>query len=214
MLYSQYSNLAFSRITDRPFAISGLEQRLIGAFETKGGYGVFDKFFERGLLWQRAGREFGRILNLVPKMPSWSWMAYYGGIEYIAVPFGYSEWNGDLLSPFQQNRDSMRAQWHTADVQCVAVKASARRFASESAIQHIVLDEPSRRLPLELLRCVVVGTLRQLPGNIKDQQKNYVLAIMPTTAGEGCKTYERVGAGILERRDIDFQSSLEKVFIQ
>src|SRR5215469_7798924 len=52
-LYKQYSRLQFSRDYDRPIAIAGLEQRLIRAFDTQGGYGVFERYFGRSLLWQR-----------------------------------------------------------------------------------------------------------------------------------------------------------------
>jgi hypothetical protein len=49
----QYSRLLFSRIEDRPIAIAGLEKRLIGAFGTQGGFGVFaapDGLLQRSLL--------------------------------------------------------------------------------------------------------------------------------------------------------------------
>jgi hypothetical protein len=50
-LYKQYSNLDFTKIHDRPIATAGLEQRLVSAFKTEGGYGVFNgAFFRRSLL--------------------------------------------------------------------------------------------------------------------------------------------------------------------
>lgn len=41
-LYQRYSRLHVSRDTDRPLAIAALEARLLHAFNTAGGYGVFE----------------------------------------------------------------------------------------------------------------------------------------------------------------------------
>jgi hypothetical protein len=87
-LYERYSNLALSVKTDRPIAIKGLETRLIRTFETVGGYGIFDLYLHRGLLWQRSGDTLDRITSRGERVPSWSWMAYEGGIRYMDVPLG------------------------------------------------------------------------------------------------------------------------------
>jgi hypothetical protein len=213
MLYSQYSNLAFSFRTDRPVAIRGLERRLIRAFETKGGYGVFDKYFERGLLWQRARPEFGRIPDQTPKMPSWSWMGYQGAIEYMAIPFGQVKWNDELVSPFKQIQGSRTGQCHTGDIERAVIRATARRHFVKPATNGLVFDEPSRTLTQEF-RVVVVGTLKQpLPLNLKDREKSYVLLVVPTNSRKGCETYQRIGVGTLERREIDYESPSSEVLI-
>ncbi|KAL2694701.1 hypothetical protein Neosp_001287 [[Neocosmospora] mangrovei] len=50
ILIKMYSSLKFTNPSDQSIAISGLEKRLMSAFKTRGGYGIFRAFFERSLL--------------------------------------------------------------------------------------------------------------------------------------------------------------------
>ena len=93
-LYERYSRLTLSFPSDRPIAIKGLESRLIDTFGTTGGYGVFDKYLHRCLLWQRAGKALKHIEafrggNLVR---SWSWMAYM--VLFAIPPFPLAKLRG------------------------------------------------------------------------------------------------------------------------
>ncbi|KAK0653986.1 heterokaryon incompatibility protein-domain-containing protein [Cercophora samala] len=109
-LYKTYSRLQFTRAYDRPIAIAGLEQRLVAAFETRGGYGIFDRipFFGRSLLW--TCEEPGGMQRIeFPKEglgryrvpPSWSWMAYTGAIGFMDLPFDGVHWlEDDVRSPW------------------------------------------------------------------------------------------------------------------
>ncbi|KAJ4311211.1 hypothetical protein N0V84_010573, partial [Fusarium piperis] len=47
-LYETYSRLQFTKAYDRPIAIAGLEQRLVNAFATHGGYGAFEVIGKKG----------------------------------------------------------------------------------------------------------------------------------------------------------------------
>ncbi|KAM7215588.1 Heterokaryon incompatibility protein (HET) domain containing protein [Rhypophila decipiens] len=99
-LYKTYSALQFSKAYDRSIAIAGLEQRLIRAFRTQGGYGVFDSpFFGRSLLWKRDERATPAMKPIIfPAdkkyygVPTWSWMAYEGIITFMDLPFSGVEW--------------------------------------------------------------------------------------------------------------------------
>ncbi|GAW14723.1 hypothetical protein ANO14919_041260 [Xylariales sp. No.14919] len=103
-LFQQYSSLLFTNPTDRPIAVSGIQRRLLEAFGTRGGYGVFDEdvktgqlgLLRRSLLWHRAvDREGNSRLSRIefsaaerpdsaaPVVPSWSWMAYTGEISFL-----------------------------------------------------------------------------------------------------------------------------------
>src|SRR5438477_11418672 len=83
-LYERFSNLQLSFPEDRPVAIKGLETRLIRTFGTTGGFGIFDIYLHRCLLWQRSGDTLRRIPSFRGgQVPSWSWMAYTGGIRYL-----------------------------------------------------------------------------------------------------------------------------------
>ncbi len=67
-LHERYTKLAFSRPTDRPIAILGLQERLSRVFQTQAAYGFFAAYFGRGLLWRR--REARRMTHLVsPSSP-------------------------------------------------------------------------------------------------------------------------------------------------
>ncbi|KAK3648109.1 hypothetical protein LTR56_002587 [Elasticomyces elasticus] len=83
LLYRNYSTLAFMNAIDRPIGIAGLESRLVRAFGTDGGFGIFEKYLHRGIMWQRASSEVQRISfsRAVDEVPSWSWMAYQGTID-------------------------------------------------------------------------------------------------------------------------------------
>lgn len=66
LLYKHYSILEFTRDCDRPLAIAGLEQRLMNVFATRGGYGVFQRYFERSLLWKRGSSTALKRIDFPP----------------------------------------------------------------------------------------------------------------------------------------------------
>jgi len=112
-LYKSYSRLDLTNDYDRPMAIDGLQDRLLGTLKTLGGFGVFDEgvkkkgLLRRSLLWHRAESEtktmkrikFPAARHAISIVPSWSWMAYSGAIEYITPVFGSVDWE-DLESPW------------------------------------------------------------------------------------------------------------------
>lgn len=71
-------------------AIGGLEKRLIRTFDTMGGYGVFLQYLDRSLLWRRKEQAWLTPIEYFTArtVPSWSWMANEGAIEYPRVEFG------------------------------------------------------------------------------------------------------------------------------
>jgi hypothetical protein len=96
-IFKTYTKLAFTNLTDRSVAISGLESRFARAFGTEGSYGIFQRYLHRSTLWQRSGDKMKRIKPPpdLPewKVPSWSWMAYEGEISYMDIPFEEVEWS-------------------------------------------------------------------------------------------------------------------------
>jgi len=69
--------------------VAGLEYRLATYCGTLTVYGVFAKFFHKTLLWQRGANKLQHIdfsEEPMDEPPSWSWMAYTGGIDYFPVP--------------------------------------------------------------------------------------------------------------------------------
>ena len=166
-LYKTYSRLEFSKVTDRPIAIAGLEQRLVAAFKTHGGYGVFEgDFFGRSLLWKRDSEKgmkkidfaAGQIIQSATAfknytVPTWSWMAYEGPIAFLDIPFRGVEWlykrDKGIRSPWaldttSNNSSSTSASWHTGNTdEKTNLAAWANDFSVplESAMGKIVFDD-------------------------------------------------------------------------
>ena len=189
-LYEKYSNLSLSYDKDRPVAIRGLEKRLIETLKTTGGYGVFDCYLHRFLLWQSAGDPIKRIESYgSEKVPSWSWMAYTGSIEYMSVPSGKVLWAEDIQSPFR-----IRAKGNLMGDEI------RRKQAEIVARAWRLADCPTSSLILgESMRCVVLGTEKEAVSN--RPPKHYVLVVL-AVSDEIADLYERVGVGILEEAHI------------
>lgn len=115
-LYMDYSRRKLSERHDRARAIQGLDKCLIGKFSFKGGYGVFYNgskggLLQRSLLWRR-GHDMDSLEPIdfpadkgYESVPSWSWMVYSGGIDYIKIPGGKPDWGaGEFASPWYLHR--------------------------------------------------------------------------------------------------------------
>jgi hypothetical protein len=196
-LYKRYSNLSLSFDKDRPVAIRGLEKRLIQTLKTAGGYGVFYCYLHRCLLWQNAGDPLKRIESFHDeKIPSWSWMAYTGGIEYMNVPFGEVLWTEDIQSPFRV-REEAKVMDDEIRRKPAEIVARAWRLVDCTA-EGLVLDDTSRDFEGSM-RCVVLGTEKEAVTN--RPMKHYVL-IVSAVSNEEVDLYERVGVGVLEEAQI------------
>ncbi|KAJ4328819.1 hypothetical protein N0V84_000606 [Fusarium piperis] len=209
-LFKMYSALKFTNPSDRSIAISGLEKRLMSAFKTRGGYGIFQAFFERSLLWQRP--ESGSLARITypgdRNVPSWSWMTYEGSITYVDAPFDEVDWTRDYESPFKA--DTERRYWEAngSNPTPVLKSQSARRFSSSAdpngVLERIRFDlKTSEQLQLGALRCIVIGrTKLPKPG---DATLHYVLVITAPSSRTP-QAYVRVGVGILLKSLISWDS--------
>ncbi|KAF2104858.1 HET-domain-containing protein [Rhizodiscina lignyota] len=214
-LYERYSKLALSFSADRPVAIRGLESRLSQTFRTAGGYGVFELYLHRCLLWQRTGDRVKRIGEFHGmRVPSWSWMAYDGGIRYMDVPYGGVSWREDIVSPFakakkldRSNETVMEGSEGTIGLEIEAPAYDLLEPHSEK----ILLDEPGRKLP-RFLKCVIVGEDKSPTRG--DSRVCYVLIIVFFAFVDGVEVWERVGVGALVRRHIILDGVQTKVHIQ
>ncbi|KAF4994555.1 hypothetical protein FDECE_13078 [Fusarium decemcellulare] len=213
-LYQQYSRLSFTKACDRPIAIAGLEQRLVSAFETHGGYGVFEgRFFGRSLLWKRDEAVTAEMKNIdFPKcqkylVPTWSWMAYEGAITFMDIPFSEVEWEHERIvdpgirSPWTPRTSSSSSySWHTGNsTERVDLTAHARELANlDLAEKEIIYDQGSRPPGDRDVRCVIVG--RRRAGSKEAEIVNldhYVLIVASREEYGGDGVYERVGVGSL-----------------
>ncbi|KAK3326797.1 heterokaryon incompatibility protein-domain-containing protein [Apodospora peruviana] len=197
------------RYQDLPMAIAGLENRLLSALGCRGEFGIFDDSHRKGLLrrsllWCR-GSDFDSLKPIsfqVPsdKPPSWSWMAYEGGVDYIGNggSFGSVDWE-DVESPWSGTNGGVDEVGLVADA-----KEYDLTLAAAGDKRKIVFDcgegERSGRT-----MCVVLGRqqqdLKRRRGR-RDQSglTHYVLIVRPMEGGK--ELYERVGAGYLPGRCI------------
>ncbi|KAI8680642.1 Protein kinase domain-containing protein [Fusarium sp. Ph1] len=209
-LYVRYSKLALSFAFDRPIAIRGLENRLLNTFNTTGGYGVLDRYFHRSLLWKRGGETLHRIPNTRGEpVPSWSWMAYDGAIDYVSAPGGKVSWFSNIKSPFSRTPNESS---HYED-ETLALKAPVWSVINNPPDESIFLDEPARVLT-QPMECVVLGSGSQISAG--DCQRHWVILVncISNADGSGSQVYERVGVAMLEAHHLDFQVLEREIRVQ
>ncbi|KAF2122404.1 hypothetical protein BDV96DRAFT_483175 [Lophiotrema nucula] len=208
-LYQQYSRLQFSSIEDRPVAIAGLENRLKRAFRAEDGrYGIFDDgpgggLFHRSLLWRR-GEDEETLVPIVfsadrnNNVPTWSWMAYRGGINYLDPEFETADWERNEIRPAWTSN----AGWNTIKSEQslgTALIATVRDFnvanRHKTDIVQIVYDTDRRASNGSQPQCVILAKTKK-EGQPPDKTY-FVLIVAPTHSGTayGEKVYHRVGAG-------------------
>ena len=227
-LYKLYSRLSFSRYEDRPFAIAGLEKRLRRAFDTRGGYGVFDDgnkpergLFHRSILWQ-SGEKNGLELIEFPAerniyVPTWSWMAYKGAIDYVDIPGGSADWEtNDIEEPWTrgQNRGSSSAPQDGI----IGISVVVRDY---TVIKHrkgeigLTYDLPDRTRGSDGQRAQCVVVAKSTQARKESGKRYYVLLVAPTqiTSG-GKKIYHRLGAGYLADKHVDMDAPGVKAELQ
>ncbi|KAI0432193.1 hypothetical protein F5Y09DRAFT_160880 [Xylaria sp. FL1042] len=227
-LYKQYSRLNFSRIEDRPFAIEGLENRLRTAYGTDGAYGIFDDgpgkgLFHRSLLWQRGEDEPSPGLSRIVfppgckvTVPTWSWMAYCGGIDYVDPPFDQTIWEKEDIHPPRIKSSSSANSSHTPHAR-MELQVTVRRFnvaghqeGEVKLVYDIEKGKPDGMQP----QCVVVAKSRE--GRTSQEKKYYVLLVSPSNlpVNGDDHVYERVGAGAMLGRFILFNEPSQQAKIR
>jgi hypothetical protein len=222
-LYKMYSGLAFSNPCDRPVAVDGIQNRLLRAFGTRGGFGIFDEdvksgqrgLLRRSLLWHRAPNAELTRINFSPsralEVPSWSWMAYMGEIDYLKLDFGKVEWEY-LRSPWSGGvGDSLLTTSRGGNI---ALTGEAQDITFDAAVQHtgkVYFDSPggSERSPL---KCVVMGI--EQGSQVRDSRIHYFILVGPAQSRkhDGTRVYERIGAGYLPGRCISPEGSPIKIY--
>ncbi|KAG9496374.1 hypothetical protein J7337_012962 [Fusarium musae] len=200
-LYKLYSGLALTRPSDRPWAINGLQERIISALQIQGQFGVFFEdrpggrrrgLLRRSLLWCRSETVASLDRISFPAgsgalmVPSWSWMAYSGSIDYIAAEFGGTEW------------EPLQSQWDSGDERTDSgvLVGLARDYDVEDTDSMLVFDSPLDVKKAGTL-CIVLGKQK---GDMSYFEKvHYVLLVqpMPPLSDTRRTSYERVGAGTL-----------------
>jgi hypothetical protein len=172
--------------------MSGLQDRIAGTIKCKVRYGNFQKYLHRNLLWHASDVKLKKIEYETLHVPSWSWMAYDGGIRFLdkeEIPFGRVQWITNLR--FDEDREHALI----ADVgkfQDCMMELDGNRYAvfdlskpNRGWIRYDVKDGTN----LLEEHCVVVGST-------KYSEYYYILVARPTSVdGE----YKRVGIGQVQK---------------
>ncbi|KAI0468300.1 HET-domain-containing protein [Xylaria cf. heliscus] len=230
-LFKQYSRLNFTHIEDRPFAIEGLESRLRSAYGTDGAYGIFDDglgkgLFHRSLLWQRGEDNprlwFSRIVFPIARrvtVPTWSWMAYQGGIDYVDPPFDQTVWEKNDIRPpgIKSNAVKNKADNSLQNDSKMELLATARGFnvaGHQDGEVKLMYDTEKNKSDGMRQQCVVVAKSKE--GKTPQEKKYYVLLVSPLSSSvdNSDNIYERVGAGVMFGRLINFNEPGKEVRIR
>ncbi|KAK4205828.1 hypothetical protein QBC37DRAFT_464877, partial [Rhypophila decipiens] len=196
-LFRKYSTSGLSYATDRDVAIDSLIERMAQVLETEVRYGIFRCFFGSLLLWKRDKDKTSPISYSNRSVPSWSWMAYPGGIDFIvgakrtlkvprAVDLGLIE-DGKALN--------VKVRKFSGDFR---MEDKGEEYAIVDGTEQVGLlwRDMADPIRLEDCNCVVVSM-------VEDEEKEgarqtyHVLIILEKAEGGG---YERVGAGKVEAR--------------
>jgi hypothetical protein len=224
-LFVRYSSLSLTCRTDRPTAIVGLESRLAKFYRTPSVYGIITKCLGRSLLWTRSG---DAPMESIPfeagNVPSWSWMAYRGPIDYLCnrMPASMLTWRDNFRLETPGNFKSI-------DKFQFVIAAPLARFRSGSHIEPNeytttckVKDGHSRivgevtfdctdYIDVEGLRYVVIAELLgdgRFSGDAVSTPKltNLVLVVRESSRGMdgGREIYCRVGIGVIHEEGMHF----------
>ncbi|RYC78669.1 hypothetical protein BFJ63_vAg18458 [Fusarium oxysporum f. sp. narcissi] len=211
-LFKKYSTSGLTFESDRDVAIYSLVERMRRVLRTEVRYGIVGCFLVPLLLWKRADEDQATLINYGDRtVPSWSWMAYPGGIDFISdvtqrlmvlrsADLEFTD-NGDTLTvTVRRFKDCRIGQ----DGKQFAIFARST-FASPRKVGSLWFDVADR---IEFKHCVIVGM-------DEDHQKEdpwktyYFLLVREKQGGEG---YERLGVGMVEARYVSKECDAGKLW--
>ncbi|CZT45597.1 uncharacterized protein RSE6_05918 [Rhynchosporium secalis] len=179
--------------------------RVIGG---SSGAGIFSKHWGRCLLWKRddSGDSKTAGLKRIPAPPntkappSWSWMAYEGGMSYPYPPEARTSWNEKSVE--LQLTGTADTSWLYAET-TLKLSAPLMGFDDQEKTKdgdyELTYDNHDER-KAKGKKCVIIGSLQD-----KDQAEkglHFILVVKPATTHGGSDTWELIGAGKLHGRFI------------
>jgi len=191
-LSRDFSQLHLTKPTDKSAAFSGLESRITAALKTKSIYGIPEKFIHQMLLWQRPeGGKLNRVEYDNNSVPSWSWMACSGPIEF-AVSFQTGLYIRTDLSFEKNQKHALSAAEVASFIDCElkgeetteVLKKGRRKIVGR--IRYDRLDDIPE---FNVQRCIVVGRTGGA-----EEKKYHVLVVSRISKDE----YTRIGTGKIE----------------
>jgi hypothetical protein len=170
--------------------MSGLQTRLAQAMDCESRYGIFQECLHWNLLWYAFDAKLKKI-EYESYVPSWSWMAYSGGVRFLDITLSSAQWVVNL--GFDQGRDYKHAL--IADVgkfRNCTIESEGDRYAvfdlTKTNMGWIRYDVEDSKNFLEE-HCVFVGAT-------SDSEYYYILVARSTSAEF---EYERIGIGLVSK---------------
>ncbi|KAK0638916.1 heterokaryon incompatibility protein-domain-containing protein [Cercophora newfieldiana] len=203
-LFKKYSRCGITFESDRDVAISGLVERIGASLETGARYGIFTCFLADLLLWKRSDGEMAdRIEYSGRTVPSWSWMAYSRGIDFISDPTLVVPPHTDLC--FHNNKPALIVK--VRQFANCRIEQEGERYAIVADTGKMVGTLWFDRGYIEFRHCVVIGMRKD---NMDDARKTYyILVVRGKGPGQG---YERLGVGEVEARYVSKKCNREELW--
>ena len=185
-LFKKYSQCGLTNQSDKDTAISGLLKRIESALKTEVRYGVFRCFLPSLLLWKRSDEKTAPINYRRRKVPSWSWMAYPGGIDFVS--------NSSLMVPdpedlrFGANQEALMVKVRQFKICRLELKGKVCAIlAGLKSVGSLWFDMETNN---QSEHCVVVGMREDTKRNSK--KTYYILVVLKEPRDN---EYRRLGVG-------------------
>lgn len=197
-LLEDYSKRGISMPEDRAVAIAGLESRITTALSCESRCGIFGTYLHRNLLWRRSGGQSSERINYTNrKVPSWSWMAYEGGIEFLDIPYGKFMFFAPVEFDPADETALIVQLWafkNDSVAQGVTSTSGERQIidAKGEEAGSISYDAKDREDPHRPL-CVIIGRANVPIDAAQEEIRYHILIAKKSQEAEG--TYERIGVG-------------------
>ena len=167
--------------------------------KTEANYGIFRCFLGSLLPWKRDDNKTSPISYINRSVPSWSWMAYPGGIDFIldAEPFLRVPRTVDLGFIEDGKALNVKVRKFSGDFQ---IEDKGEEYAVVGGTEQVgsIWFDVADYIRLEDCNCVVVSMV--VDGKKEGARQTYhILVIREKAEGGG---YERVGVGKLESQYI------------
>ncbi|KAF4989251.1 hypothetical protein FDECE_14777, partial [Fusarium decemcellulare] len=194
-LFGEYSQCGLTYKSDREMAISSLLERMGHELDTSVRYGIIRCFLGSLLLWKRTAKEMTPPIDFGQRMvPSWSWMAYDGNIEFI-IMFQY-----ELRIPrstdleFAQDGKELKVKIRKFQNCRLGENERNNEYTVYHGTEKIGSLWYDMKGQIEFNHCVVVGASGT--GRAVNDPKTYYVVVVQEKPDRG--GYVRLGAGTLD----------------
>jgi hypothetical protein len=190
-MYEDFTKRQLTKPSDRAVAFRGVEKKIARAVSSEAYHGILSKYLHRMLLWQRSeGATMERINYAETRIPSWSWQALSGSIEFAVPGTSSMEWLKDIsISTTEQHLEV-----ELATFQGVTIVRTGLRHAifddARSEVGWIRYDQDRSDMNFPDQRFVLLGE-ESFGG------KGFGLMVEPTTTAGG---FNRIGIASADTR--------------